>query len=1053
MKGFIKFFASRHLLAYLLTIMVMLLGAGSLMQIKRDMFPNVDFDEMIITTRYPGASPEDVELNVTNKIEDEVKEVDGIETMTSSSLENISVIDIRLDPDARDKEKIKSEIRDAIDRVTDFPPEVTEAPLIVEIKTNIIPVIRVGIAGDISYAELRLLAKRLEKKLKKIGGVSRIEKTGYLDREIKVEVSPEAIRKYQISIREVVNAIKSRNIQLSGGSFESYTSDKNIVTLAQFSDPEEVGNVIVRSTFDGPLIRVRDVARVYDGFEPEKTRFRIMGKDSISLTVFKKETADVIRLVDAVKEVVEKERKRVPEGVELLYTDDNSIFVRNRLRIVSTNALIGLTLVVILLFTFLNFRTALWVAMGIPLSISGVFFLSPFFGVYIDAIALAGMVIVVGLIVDDAIVIAENIYRHREMGDPPLTAAVEGTYKVFRPVLTTIMTTILAFAPMFFMTGIIGKFIFPIPLVMTLALLISFFEAVTILPAHISAGKDKRGLKSRFEGEKENRETAGSNWFDGVKSRFQQFVVYVLRLRYLVISIFIVLIAGSFLYASHFMKFILFPSSSAEKFFVLVETPTGTSLDATADRVKEIEKIMSGLPGDELETIWTLSGSMEGFIMGENENWALLSVSLTPYSDRERNAEEIVDSLRQKTDKLTGFASIRYVIDAGGPPVGRPITIRVVGSDNQLRKGLADSVEKYLARVNGVKDIDRDDKLGKEQVELKIDYERLSQLGLTVEDLALGVRLAYDGEVVTSVRYGDEDVDFRVILEKMARREPGYLRSLNIPNRQGRLIPLSEVAGFVTGPGPSSFYHFDGERAVTITADIAKGGLTPLEATEAVIDHFDLDNDWPGMRFEIGGEAEETQKSMKSLAIAMVTSVVGIYFILVLLFNSLTQPILVMLAIPFGLIGVIGAFAAHGEPLGFLAMLGVIGLMGVVVNDSLILVDYINVHRLEEPEKKFLRIVAEGTSARLRPILLTSVTTVSGVLPMAYGLGGSDPFLAPMALALGYGILFATPLTLLLLPCLYMIPNDVREIAAWIRRVIARKRAGTGTEDSDSAGK
>jgi multidrug efflux pump subunit AcrB len=809
--------------------------------------------------------------------------------------------------------------------------------------------------------------------------------------------------------------------------------------------------VIVRSTFDGPLIRVRDVARVYDGFEPEKTRFRIMGKESISLTVFKKETADVIRLVDAVKEVVEKERIRVPAGVELLYTDDNSIFVRNRLRIVSTNALIGLTLVVILLFTFLNFRTALWVAMGIPLSVSGVFFLSPFFGVYIDAIALAGMVIVVGLIVDDAIVIAENIYRHREMGEPPLVAAVEGTYKVFRPVLTTIVTTILAFAPMFFMTGIIGKFIFPIPLVMTLALLISFF--VTILPAHISAGKDKRVLKNPSEGEKKDTGAAGSNWFDGVRSRFQQFVVYVLRLRYLVIAIFFLLLAGSFLYASHFMKFILFPSSSAEKFFVLVETPTGTSLNATADRVKEIEKIMSGLPEDEMESIWTLNGSMEGFIMGENENWALISVSLTPYSDRERNAEEIVDSLRQKTDKLTGFASIRYVIDAGGPPVGRPITIRVVGSDNQLRKDLADSVEKYLASIKGVTDIDRDDKLGKEQVELKINYERLSQLGLTVEDLALGVRLAYDGEVVTSVRYGDEDVDFRVILEKMARREPGYLRSLNIPNRQGRLIPLKEVAGFTTGPGPSSFYHFDGERTITITADIAKGGLTPLEATRAVIDHFDLDNDWPGMRFEIGGEAEETQKSMKSLAIAMVTSAVGIYFILVLLFNSLTQPILVMFAIPFGLIGVIGAFAAHGEPLGFLAMLGVIGLMGVVVNDSLILVDYINVHRIEEPEKKFLRIVAEGTSARLRPILLTSVTTVSGVLPMAYGLGGSDPFLAPMALALGYGILFATPLTLLLLPCLYMIPNDIREIAAWVRRIIARKGRGSGIEDTGSRGK
>jgi multidrug efflux pump subunit AcrB len=289
--------------------------------------------------------------------------------------------------------------------------------------------------------------------------------------------------------------------------------------------------------------------------------------------------------------------------------------------------------------------------------------------------------------------------------------------------------------------------------------------------------------------------------------------------------------------------------------------------------------------------------------------------------------------------------------------------------------------------------------------------------------------------VVTRVRYKDEDVGFRVILEEEIRRTPDYLGSLKIPNRGGRLISLSEVAAFQTSPGQASFFHYEGERAITISSDLAEGSsLTPLEATQAVMDHFDLDRVWPGMRFIMGGEAEEQLESMQSLMIAMLIATVGIYFILVILFNSLTQPILVMFAIPFGLIGIIGAFALHGETLGFMASMGMIGMMGVVVNDSLILVNFINIHRKEDPNSKFLRIVAEGTAGRLRPIILTSVTTVAGLLPTAYGLGGDDPFIAPMALALGYGILFATPLTLILLPCLYMVQHDIGKLVRRIPR-------------------
>ncbi len=337
-------------------------------------------------------------------------------------------------------------------------------------------------------------------------------------------------------------------------------------------------------------------------------------------------------------------------------------------------------------------------------------------------------------------------------------------------------------------------------------------------------------------------------------------------------------------------------------------------------------------------------------------------------------------------------------------------------------------MEVFLGTLAGVRDIDRNDKLGKDQVEIKINYDKLSRLGLSVVDVAQNVRIAYDGEVVSNVRYGDEDVDFRVLLQEEARKRPQYLRELLIPNRQGRLIPLKQTAQLQAGPGPSNYYHYDEKRAITITADITTGATTSLEATESVLDHFNLDRDWEGMQFVVGGEAEETEESMVSLFKAFVLAVVGVYFLLILLFNSPTQPIMIMSAVPFGIMGVSVAFAFHGEPLGFVAMLGVIGLAGVVVNDSLVLVNHINRLRRQRPDESILKIVAEGTSDRLRPVLLTTLTTVAGILPLAYGIGGTDPYMAPIALALAYGLIFATPITLALVPCLYMIGQDIGSI-------------------------
>ncbi len=1018
MQSLFRYFAERHTLAYLLTIIVMLFGLATMLQINRAQYPKVDLGQMVITTNYPGAAPEDVELNVTNRIEDELKSVTDIRRLVSMSMENLSIIIVDIEPDASDPDGVKQEVREAVFRVTDLPEEVTESSLITDIKTSIFPILEVGLTGDMPYPELRELARRFEKKLKDIPGVASVQRYGYRDREVQVEVSPDRIRELQLPMQQIITAIRQRNIQATGGSLESFTSEKNVVTLAQFRDPLDVGKVIVRSSFDGPLLTVSDIASVIDGFEEERVLSRINGHPAISFLINKSESADIIRTVNAIRELVAREEQQLPEGVRFIDGLDFSQYVQNQLSIVLTNGLIGLVFVLVTLALFLNIRAAFWVALGIPFTLLGTIALLPVFDVDLDGITLTSMIIVIGIVVDDAIIISENIFQRREQGEPPLVAVINGTYHVYKPVVTTVLTTFLAFAPMFFMPGMLGKFVFVIPLTITLALFVSLFEAFFVLPAHILPGLARHGAGGS--------DTVVRNWFLPVRAWFERLLLSLLRFRYVLVFLGFVSLGGALYYGFNFISYILFPTKGADAFNIWMELPVGSSLNATSAKAAEFEALLEELPDDEVSAYLTRVGSQADIIPIEQENFAELAVKLTPYGNRKRSADDIVDAIRQRAAEIGGVENLTFFVVSGGPPVGKPVTIRIVGADDPVRKALADSVYSYLSAIEGVTDVDRDDKPGKEQIEIQVVDDKLSRLGLSVADIAQNVRIAYDGQVVTSVRYGEEDVDFRVMLQKYARQKLEYLKELSIPNPSGRLIPLSEVAGFRSGPGPSTFHHYDGERSITISAEVDQQRLTPLEAMQSVERHFDLDQAYPGAKFVFGGEAQESAESLKGLFIAFGIAALGIYFLLILLFNSVTQPLLVMMSIPFAVIGVVIAFAVHGEVFSFLGLLGVVGMAGVVVNDSLVLVNYLNEKRSEKSTIPLDVLVAGGTADRLRAIILTTVSTAAGLLPLAYGVGGTDANMMPMALALGWGLLLATPLTLVLIPCLYMIGMDIR---------------------------
>jgi len=1018
MSSFFRFFASRHKLANLFTIAVLLLGFYSLSYIQRDRRPHIDFGQMTVTTRYPGASSEDVELNVTNKIEEQLKGVRGIEDIISFSMENMSTIQVNLDPDASNPEEIKLEIREAVGRVTDLPEEVDDLPLVKDIKSSITPILEIGITGDMPYSEKRLIVDRLQKQLEELPGVSSVAKYGYRAREIKIEVKPSMLEDYQISLGEIIAAIQGQNIRATAGTFESYTTEKSVVTIAQFRDPIEVGDVIIRSTFEGLHVKVKDLAIIRDDFDDETVISRVNAQPAMSLLVSKKENADIIRTVDAVKRLISKEKSHFSEGAGVHYANDASNRVRSRMDVVLSNAVMGFILVIIVLTAFLKFRTALWVALGIPVTLLGVIFLLPIFNELLSSIALAAMVLVLGIIIDDAIVIAENIHRHKENGKSPIEAATEGIKEVFAPVVTTILTTALAFIPMFFISGRMGKFIYVIPLVVCLALFVSLIEVTVALPAHIIGGmKRKAGQKQ-----------AGMSrtWLLPIQRLFKFVIYYVLKARYVFVAVFVLLFVFSVRYAIMNMDFVLFPSGSADELSVQIEMPIGTPLQGTSKKTAEVEHLIDSLLGDDLVSSITRIGRGGDFAGVEVENMAQISLILTPTTERDRTGVDIVKELRQKGRDIPGISKIIYSVKSVGFALaGKPISLRIVGSDDAMRRELADSIETIMSSIDGIKDIERDDKYGKEQIEIVANREKLARANLTIADIAQNIRIAYDGQIVTSVRYGEEDVDFRVSLQAKARKNLDYLSDLLIPNKKGRLIPLGEVTNFKTGPGPTNFYHYNGERAVTISASVDQDITSPMAATKSILGKIDIDKDWPGMRIKTGGESKESSSSLIDLLVALALAVIGIYFLLILLFDSFSQPLIVLLAIPFGLIGVIGAFVLHDQAPSFVGMLGVIGLAGVVVNDSLVLVNHIN--RLKEKGKKLglLQIVIEGTTDRLRPILITTFTTVASLLPLAYGIGGSDEMMTPMALALGYGLLFATFLTLGLVPCFYLIGQDV----------------------------
>ena len=1023
MKSLIKFFMNRSMLVNVILVFIAMLSIKAITSMNRNKFPEVDLAKMIVTTKYPGASPKDVEQNVTRLIEDELKSVTGIDKYTSISSENVSVVTVEIDINYPDTDEVKDNIRRAVDRVASLPTEVTERPNVRDLKSSELPILSIGISGDAEYSEIRRIAKVIEKDLKQISGVSYVDKYSFRDKEFDVNLDPEKLKKYYIALNDVLLALGKRNIRATGGNLESYNTQRNILTLSQFDTIEDVGEVIVRSEFGGGLVKIKDLGIVEEGFKEEKMRTIFNGKRGIMLVIKKSSNADIIRVVSKIKEYLKQKQETIPAEINLIAVNDETRVVANRLDVVVSNAFIGFFLVILILILFLDFKSSFLVALSIPISFAMTFVLMKFVGADINSISLAAMIIALGMIVDQSIVVTENSLYYTTQGYNKNESILEGTMEVVLPVFASVLTTVLSFAPMFVMTGIMGKFVSVIPTVVIVSLIGSLFNSWFILPNHL-----RHIMKEKQEITKEKWQ---DNFFQKISIPYEKSMRKILEYKYITILLTIFLLVFTLYWGKTKILFNIFPPDGADTFFVYVEMKDDVTFDATEEVIKQIEIEVKKLPKEELAfyiaKIGTKTSQELAVPVGGEKHLAYLQVSLVPSSKRKREAGLILEELRGYVlQNVKGAKELTFDLQKPGPPAGKPIELHVHSDNDEARLKFVNNISEDLKNYPGVFDVSSNYKIGREEFKLEIDYKALATTGLTVQDVASTLRIAFDGVRSTSIVRQNEEIEIRVRFPETSRRDIKNVLNLEVRNREGKLVPISSFAKLSTINADSSIFHTNGDVTTTINAR-TEVTLNPQKVIdELILKYAPLLKTNQDVRLSYGGEAEKSKESVKSLLVAFIGGIVAIFLVIALLFNSLSQPIMVLLAIPFGLIGVIWSFYFHGRPFSFMGLIGVIGLSGIVVNNSIMMVEFINkivqdnVTDGSFNQKNLIDQIITGASRRLRPIIITTGTTVLGLLPTAYGIGGSDAFIEPMVLALAYGIIASTQITLILIPAFYL---------------------------------
>lgn len=1046
-----KISVNNPVLANMLMMIIIVFGLYAWMNLPRELTPEVSVQSAVVSTLYPGASPEEVEKLVTAPIEDAIEEnVNKVDLLFSTSSEGRSVIFVDFEEISdRDFDKELDNLRTAVEQVNELPEEILNDPRVDEFDISFgFPVLTIVVGGNITETQMRDIAENLKDEISDIKNIASVRMAGLREREIWIEVNPERLEAYRLPISAVITALGTNNLNLPAGTMELDGTEFLIRTMGEFTNLDAIGETLITVQPIGTLLRLKDVATISDTYDEVRTLSRIDGQPSISLSVQKKTEGNTIALVAKLRELVDNRRTDLPEGGELTVVNDYSVVLKERLGILETNALFGLVLVVLMLLLFIGWRNALFAALGIPVAFMATFWFMSLAGYTLNGVALFGLILVVGIVVDDAIVVIENIYRHIESGVSPKVAAIRGAEEVGWPVVAASLTTICAFGPLMFMSGVTGQFMRIVPVMAILVLIASLFEVFVILPAHVAEwGRTKiRKGRSRFENlrtESPRGFTLGirivgffvwfAMFFELIRNRYVRILKITIRHRYAFVGsvLFIGLVAciGAFFVLDRE----LFPGEEFPQFYIKAEMPPSYGIQETTEVIVQIEEMAKRLPSTEVDAVVSNVGLhtfMSGLVRRSvtyGSNLGEVIVELTPKQERTRSVDEIIAELRMKATTISGIERLSFVTQEGGAPQVADVRVKVKGTRFENLTELAGVLKTALSQIDGVYDIQDDFSIGKSEMHIYLNQEKAYQYGLTTFQVAQSVRTALEGIKATTYREADEAIDVVVKYKENTLKSHAELNNLLIAIPTGAIVPLEDVATIKEESGYTDIHRFDGERAISVYASVDRKRTNAFKVNQSLISAFaNIKSLYPGYQLDFRGVFDEITESFSELWKLFIVGLLLIYVVLGAQFKSFIQPIVILFAVPFGMIGAtVGLLLSHAT-LSIVAMFGIVALSGIVVNDSIVLIDFINKYR-EKGYNKWYAIL-KGSSLRLRPIVLTTMTTIFGLIPMAIGLGGKSPIWMPMAYTIIFGLAVATLMTLFVMPGLYAITTDLRRL-------------------------
>lgn len=1016
MKSIARFFIENEKLTIVLSIGLFIFGLMGMSKMNSESFPSVNFAMATVTTRYDGASAEDIETKITKKIEDEVRTVSGIKDVKSVSQSGFSTIFIRADIDNIIVDKVMADLQRAVDRVSGLPPDLEDAPKFVEIKSEEFPVIELAITGSNKDRRRDLIADLLKEELEDNDLVKDVRLTGYANRRFMIELNFEKMNNLHIGVDEVMGKIAGRNVNIPGGSLKEKAKQDLVRVEGKIKNKIELENILIRSNFTGQKIYLKDIAKVNDAEEEITTKARYNGEEATLVIVSKKGGADTIQLVRDINKKLERFKKTYEGELQFNIYHNEATKVQDRLDVLTSNAVSGLILVVVFLFIFLPGRIGVMTSLSLPLSVLATLGFMPLYDMNLNAITILALVIALGMLVDNSVVIAENYTRLRSEGQAPMEAALNSVVALWLPITATAFTTIAAFMPMLVTKGIMGQFIKFIPIVVSFALLASLLESFFFLPMRLV----------HVGGKVRNLEEVGSDWFGKIQTKFEKLMEWVVDYRYKVLGIFSVVIIFSFVMTFKVNKFMLFPPEQTEMYIARVETPIGTRIEETSRLLSELSRKVQDVMKENATHIVARAGTSQVQPTDpkakSGNNVGMLVIYASDYAKFNLTDAAVLKDLR--TIKMPEFAELSFEAMVNGPPVGNDIEATFRSNSKTELVGLIEKVKSELAKEPGVLDLKVDDVIGDDEVFVDIDTVKADQLGLTLKGIGDTVRAAIAGKIVSSVTIDNKDVDLFVRFNEEDRKNLENLANVEIMDGRGNLVKLGQVATFRKESGTPHIKRFEFKRAKTLTGSVDTTLTTPDIANKKLqVLYEKYSAEFPTVSLVFGGVAESTKESMQSLFQALILSLIGIFALLVFLFRSYLRPFIIMTTIPLGLVGFSIAFFLHQRPVSFMALIGIIGLGGIIVNSGIVLISFID--DMKKEGKLDLRtILVKASGMRLRAVIVTSLTTISGLLPTAYGIGGSDALLIPMTMAMAWGLTSGTILTLIWIPPAYAILED-----------------------------